>query len=159
MGCDRVIASTAIRLPSLIRTSASYDLTCMSISSLPARFMWVCINNITGELYDAALWTEVESTVGIVCASAPALKPLIQRYMPAVLGSPMSSERANGSASASRRTRNSNYANRRTTDDFKGRGGWAPPMMKNGSDVGLVHELGFISGTEHLEDGRGRGVG
>ena len=31
------------------------------------------------------MWTEVEIFVGIFCASAPALKPLIVRYAPALL--------------------------------------------------------------------------
>jgi hypothetical protein len=66
----------------------------------------------------------------------------------------------------SRRTRNGSYsADRRLTDDLEmaGRGGWGwnQQMVKHehGSDVGLVHELGAIAGTEHIEEGRGRGFG
>jgi hypothetical protein len=38
-----------------------------------------------GELFDAALWTEIEACVGIFCACAPALKALAQRYVPSIL--------------------------------------------------------------------------
>ena len=55
-----------MRLPSIFRVSKSYDLT------------W--------ELFDAVLWMEVASTVGIICASVPALKPLVRKYRPAALG-------------------------------------------------------------------------
>jgi hypothetical protein len=64
---SRTIAAAALRLPSLLRASKSYDLT------------W--------ELYDAAIWTQVEAAVGITCASVPALKPLVARYAPKILNS------------------------------------------------------------------------
>lgn len=60
------VAAAALRLPALVRASSSYDLT------------W--------ELYDAALWTMIEACVGIFCASAPALKPLLQQIAPSMLG-------------------------------------------------------------------------
>ncbi|KAF1813239.1 hypothetical protein P152DRAFT_448560 [Eremomyces bilateralis CBS 781.70] len=60
------VVAAALRLPSLVRVTESFDLT------------W--------EIYDAALWTLVEATVGIFCASVPALKPLVQKYTPAILG-------------------------------------------------------------------------
>lgn len=67
-----------------------------------------------------------------------------------------------GTGTGTRRTRAGSYADRRMTEDHGWRGwnqGTTATTAKNGSDVELVHELGFISGMEHIEDGRGRGIG
>lgn len=124
----------------------------------------IYIHNNPGELYDAALWTEVEGTVGIVCASAPALKPLVQKFIPSAFGSFISNRGTKageyGIDTLSRQTRIGSYAGRRATDDLGGWPGLNPTRTgKSESDVELVHELGFISGTEHIEEGRGRGIG
>lgn len=36
----------------------------------------------SGEIFGVAIWTEVEVLVGLFCSSAPALKPLIQCFLP-----------------------------------------------------------------------------
>ncbi|KAK2768284.1 hypothetical protein FQN54_000137 [Arachnomyces sp. PD_36] len=136
-----VIAAAAIRMPSFVRASSSFDLS------------W--------EMYDAALWTEIESAVGIVCASVPALKPLVQKYLPTALGSLMSArakgsaESPNASGGVQRQTRDSSWynANGRLTHNLEhGLNGWDwdQGYLKHGSHVGLVHELGTISGAEYV---------
>jgi hypothetical protein len=39
-----------------------------------------------GDNYGAAIWSSIESNVGIVCASLIHLKPLVARYAPSMLG-------------------------------------------------------------------------
>ena len=43
--------------------------------------------SVTGDNFDAAAWSTVESNVGIICASLPTLKPLISRLFPHFLTS------------------------------------------------------------------------
>jgi hypothetical protein len=59
-----------------------------------------------GELYDSYLWSQVENTVGIVCASSPALKALLKKFMPGVIGHTSSGNRTTNRATnrASRAT-------------------------------------------------------
>ena len=78
----------------------------------------------------------------------------------------MSGNRGTGSVSGSRtqQTGNSSYADPRGMED--GRKSWGNKglMVKSGSDVELVCELGSISGAdehehEHEHEGRVRGIG
>jgi hypothetical protein len=43
--------------------------------------------NYLGAAYDIDIWASVEVNVGLVCASAPALKPLIRKFFPKFLES------------------------------------------------------------------------
>jgi hypothetical protein len=79
------MASAAARLPLLLRASRSYDLTCTC--KCPSSCVYVLLTlAVKGEIFGAAIWTEVEILVGLFCSSAPALKPLVQRYVPRLLG-------------------------------------------------------------------------
>lgn len=42
--------------------------------------------------YDVTIWTAVELNTGLFCASAPSLKPVIQKFMPGILTSIRSSK-------------------------------------------------------------------
>lgn len=37
--------------------------------------------------YDSSIWSAVDANVSILCASAPALKPLLRKIMPGLMGS------------------------------------------------------------------------
>jgi hypothetical protein len=43
------------------------------------------LTELSGEVHDAALWTQIEAVVSIFCACAPALKALVQRFAPTIL--------------------------------------------------------------------------
>ena len=40
------------------------------------------IPDVTWVSYDSSIWSAVEINVSIICAAAPALKPIFKRYMP-----------------------------------------------------------------------------
>jgi hypothetical protein len=75
----------------------------------------VAISNSSDPTYDnppAATWSSIETTVGIICASLPALRPLVVRIFPRLLTVTSSSQdRYQRSGGPSQRLRSRSTAN------------------------------------------------
>jgi len=74
-----------LRLESLTMASVSKDPTCKSRPSSGLSSLQLADFPAAGDNYGAAIWSSIESNVGIVCASLAHLKPLIARYAPSLL--------------------------------------------------------------------------
>jgi hypothetical protein len=93
------IVAAAVRWDRLLWTAHhSDDLPCTRIHCLETSEQNTDLEK--GDSYDVGIWNLVEVNVGLICASAPALKPLIRKVTPGFLSS--LSDRTFGST---RRTR------------------------------------------------------
>ena len=58
---------------------------------------------MTDDNYGAAVWSVIESNVGIVCASLPTFKPLLERLFPGLMGHSRNGSKSPGDSDARRR--------------------------------------------------------
>lgn len=81
----RVCIISMVRVVKLPALNKSKDITCMyrQNTNTPGSLLTF----LTGDVTDAIVWYYVESTLIVVAACGPSLKPLIRKYAPGLLGS------------------------------------------------------------------------
>ncbi|CAK7228492.1 hypothetical protein SBRCBS47491_006921 [Sporothrix bragantina] len=123
-----VCITSIIRLRSLLSISVSPDTTFAGV--------------------DIAMWSNIEINVAIMCASAPALKPLVSKIAPKLLGSSMNSgsrSRTNGYGANSRNDAFAlNSFNRSAMASGTGRN----PTGSNNRDIYVEHTFEILDDTD-----------
>lgn len=98
-----VVITGMIRLNSLKVAQNTPDPSCESLIDL---YSSTASDAFTDNNYGAAVWSAIECNIGVVCASLPTFKPLIDRFFPALMGHSRGPSKLtpSDSASASKRT-------------------------------------------------------
>lgn len=78
-----VVITGMIRLNSLKVAQNTPDPSC---KQFPLPWLNSRSNEIIDNNYGAAVWSAIECNIGVVCASLPTFKPLIDRFFPSLMG-------------------------------------------------------------------------
>jgi hypothetical protein len=92
-----VVITGALRLYYLQGAQASDDASCM----FPLDDFKDHANHILDDNIGGAIWSSIESNIGIVCASLPHFKPLIDRFLPGLMGRSRGGSKVKGNSAPS----------------------------------------------------------
>jgi hypothetical protein len=80
-----IIIAACVRLDRIVKLNESSDTACKTSPASPPVFTPLIIG--TGDASDVTTWTSLEVSVGLFCASAPCIRPLIRQIAPDFLAS------------------------------------------------------------------------
>ncbi|KAL8705812.1 MAG: hypothetical protein Q9201_001099 [Fulgogasparrea decipioides] len=155
-----VVVTGMIRLNSLKVAQNTPDPSCKRRPPVFASLEYDISDALADNNYGAAVWSSIESNIGVVCACLPTFKPLIDRYFPSLMGHSRghsnitpSEGQASGRRGYARKISQSEFElehgtgwSDSYTENYHGDNGYSTSATANGS-----HPFGPKESQEHLK--------